>query len=98
MALLRDGVWRSFVTNEIASEMPFSSRAMLAGVYAEQERLNGIHNAAIGSLMTPSADRENPSFVRDQIRDIKEYLDDVTAAEQRLLTAYDEAIKKVRAN
>jgi hypothetical protein len=29
---------------------------------------------------------------------IKEYLDDVTAAEQRLLAAYDDAIKEVQAN
>jgi hypothetical protein len=33
----------------------------------------------------PSADRGNPSFVRDQIRVIEEYLD--VTAERRLLAA-----------
>jgi hypothetical protein len=98
VALLRDAAWRSFVPSTIAGEMSFRSRAILAGVYAEQDLLTNIHYFVLGSLMTPSADRDHPSFVRDQIRVIRHYLEDVTAAEQRLLAAYDETIKQLQAN
>ena len=98
MALLRDAAWRSFVPSTIAAEMSFRSRAILAGVYAEQDRLNNLHYLALGGIMAPNADRDRPSFVRDQIRVIYHYLDDVTAAERRLLAAYDEAIKQLQAN
>jgi hypothetical protein len=98
MALLRDAAWRSFAPSTIASDMSFRTRAILAGVYAEQERLNNLHYLAIGGLLMPSADRDQPSFVRDQIRVITHYLDDVTAAERRLLAAYDATIKQLQEN
>ena len=94
----RDAAWRSFVPSTIAGEMSFRSRAILAGMYGEQDRLNSLHYSVLPLLMTPNADREQPAFVRDQIWAIRNYLEDVVAAEQRLLAGYHEAITHMSSN
>lgn len=77
---LRDAAWRSFVPSAIAGEMPFRFRAILAGVYGEQDRLNSLHYSVMPILLTPNADRARAAFVRDQIWAIRNYLEDVVGA------------------
>jgi hypothetical protein len=81
------------VPSTIAGEMSFRSRAILAGIYGEQDRLNSLHYSVLPILLTPNAGREQPAFVRDQIWVIRNYLEDVVGAEQRLLAGYHEAIR-----
>lgn len=97
VAPLRDAAWRIFLTSDVASELPFADRAMLAGIYAGQERLLGIHTAATGFLIAPRTDYDNPAFLKSFVRSIDLYLTDVVVGETRLITLYDEGAAKLAA-
>jgi hypothetical protein len=92
---LRDASWRSFSASEIASDLPFSQRAALAGAYVEQANIDNLFRMLLSNLGQPTSERGNPAFMRDLIRSIDLTLTDVVYAEQRLIKSYDEALKQL---
>ena len=92
VAPLRDAAWRIFLASDVASDLPFTQRAMLAGIYAGQDQLTATHQTAFGFLMEPRADRDNPAYLKDYIRSIDLYLTDIFIGESTLLELYDGAI------
>jgi hypothetical protein len=95
VAPLRDAAWRIFLSSSVASELPFADRAMLAGIYAGQEHLLGIHQAATGFLIAPRTDYDNPAFLKSFVRSVDLYLTDVVVGEIRLIELYDEGAAKL---
>jgi hypothetical protein len=96
-APLRDAAWRSFLVSGVASDLQFALHARLAGIYGAQERLNFMHQAFVGSLLAPRADRETPAFTRDMIRSVSMYMTDVVASEKGLQKEYQAAVKELEA-
>jgi hypothetical protein len=92
---LRDASWRSFGVSDIASELPFSQRALLAGVYIEQDNVAQLFRNLLTNISHPTSERENPAFRRDLVRTIDLTLTDIVYAEQRLLKSYDEVLKQL---
>jgi len=95
MAPLRDAAWRSFSATDVANDLPFAQRALLAGLYAVQTNLEYTHRALVTTASQPTALRDNPVFLRDFVRCIDLFLTDIVYAETRMLKGYDEALAEL---
>jgi len=95
VAPLREAAWRSFAGSDVSGDLPFADRALLEGVYDEQQTLHGYHQALTGAVITPRSDFEAPAFRRSLIRTIDLCLTDIVYSEQRLLKLYDHAISSL---
>jgi type II secretory pathway pseudopilin PulG len=90
-APLRDAAWRSFSLSDIANDMAFADRTLLAGIYDEQDSLDTLHRTLLANVSAPTPYRENPAYLRDLVHSIDLTLSDIVYSEQALLTHYTSA-------
>jgi hypothetical protein len=92
---LRNVAWLGFSSSESAALLPFRERALLAGIYQEQELLANLFTVYSAGLVTPRPDRNSADYQRDQILILELFLADVVSSEQRLLQQYADAAELI---
>jgi len=92
---LRDAVWRSLSAGSVFERMDYGEIVALADLYREQEALAASFDRLIGVFVEPRADADTPAFQRAFARSLALTLNDVTAAEGRLMEGYEEALAQL---
>jgi len=91
MPALRDAAWRSFSSSDVANDLPFAQRTLLAGLYAAQSNLADTYRALMMNATRPTSKRDDPAFLRDFVRVIDLSLTDIVYSETRLIQDYEKA-------
>lgn len=91
-APLRDAVWRSFSTSDLLRRMDPAELLVLSDIYREQEALLRLNETMFAIWMLPFADRDHPTFRREEVENTRSFMADVVAAEERLVVRYEEAL------
>jgi hypothetical protein len=65
----------------------------LAEIYRAQDDLRQLNQALLTTVLAPTADSEDPRFIRSQANATSMTLNDITYAETELLKLYDRAFR-----
>ena len=95
-APLRDSAWRMLSSSTILTELPSDLVLTLSEIYRAQDSLEKGTNGFLTALVAPRSDRETPAYAKDVTGSISMYLNDLVAAEQRLVQNYDKALEKLK--
>jgi len=91
----RDVVWFSLAGADVMARLSYEERFLLADIYREQAKTDLWHERMFTAWSQPSADRQRPEYLRDNIQVTRAYLADVIAAEQRLVQKYEDALRRL---
>ena len=89
----RDAVWTAFAHGELMEHMPPREVLQLAEIYRAQEGLRELNRSLYAAVMVPTPEAETPAFIRSQANVIRMTLNDITAAEGRLMELYGYALR-----
>lgn len=92
---LRDAAWRSFSSSGIMADFAPADVLILSDIYRAQEALERMNSGFISALTAPRADRDSPSYARDETRAVSMFLNDVVPAEEHLLKLYAKALEQL---
>jgi hypothetical protein len=89
---LRDSAWRIFSGSTVLTNLPPRILLDLSDIYRAQDSLEKQNQGFLTAISAPRSDRETPAFAKDMTNSISLFLNDLVAAEERLLRSYDHAL------
>jgi hypothetical protein len=92
---LRDSAWRIFSGSTVLTNLPPAILLDLSDIYRAQASLEKQNQGFLTALAAPRADRETPAFAKDMTNSITFFLNDLVAAEERLLRSYERALESL---
>ncbi len=89
----RDAVWTAFAHGELIERMPPREVLQLADIYRAQDDLREVNRALLSAILVPTSESESAAYIRSQANIVRMTLNDIIAAESRLLDRYERALR-----
>jgi hypothetical protein len=89
---LRDSAWRIFSGSTVLTNLPPQILFDLSDIYRAQDSIEKENQGFLNAIGAPRADRDTPAYAKDVTGSIALFLNDLVAAEDRLLHSYEHAL------
>lgn len=95
VAPLRDAVWRSVSTSDLAAEIPLTELFVLSDIYRQQDQLRRTSETFVTGMPTLLTGLQSGVGVKAAVMSVAFHLGDVTADETGLIQQYDAALARL---